>query len=139
MLRVQIENIHRGRRLEKSRIRAIVRRVLRVEGVSAGDITVIFVGMRYCRIINRRFLNHDYATDVLAFPLSEDKHLEAEIYVNMDRAVPQAKEYGVSVANEIARLVIHGTLHLVGYNDTTRKDSRKMRHAEDVHLAHWFD
>jgi rRNA maturation RNase YbeY len=88
--------------------------------------------------LNRRFLSHDYVTDVLSFDLEGGKMLEGEVYVNLDRARQQAQEYGVAFGNEVARLVIHGTLHLVGYDDRRPKDVRAMRSQEEKHLAYWF-
>jgi probable rRNA maturation factor len=84
------------------------------------------------------YLNHDFVTDVLSFPLESGRLLEGEIYVNLDRARAQAGEYGVSQANEIARLVIHGTLHLVGFDDTTAQKAKVMKVQEDRHVHYWF-
>ena len=85
-----------------------------------------------------RYLNHDYATDVISFPLENGAVLEGEVYVNLDRARAQARVYGVSFSNEVARLVIHGTLHLVGYDDSTEKKAERMKAEEDYHVHYWF-
>lgn len=90
------------------------------------------------RAMNRRFLKHDYTTDVLSFPLSEEGRCEGEIYVNLDKVNEQAREYGVSPESELARLVIHGTLHLVGYDDQKTNDRETMRSVEDSHVYYWF-
>jgi rRNA maturation RNase YbeY len=99
---------------------------------------VVFVDSHYCTSINRRYLNHNYSTDVLAFVLEKAPMLEGEIYVNLDRAKEQASEYRVSFANEVARLVIHGTLHLIGYDDRTATAHKKMKTIENKHVRHWF-
>ena len=77
-------------------------------------------------------------TDVISFPLEEGSNLEGEVYVNLDRARQQAKEFQVTVPAEVARLVIHGTLHLVGYDDTTLRKAAVMKKREDAHVRHWF-
>jgi rRNA maturation RNase YbeY len=90
------------------------------------------------RSLNRRFLRHDSSTDVLAFPLGDQDVLEGEIYVNLDRARNQAARYRVSFAEELARLIIHGTLHLAGYDDSGTSAARRMKRIEDQYVNHWF-
>lgn len=134
MIRVSVFNAHPRTRIRKAPVRRAVRRVLRGEGVQRASVDVVFIDRHYCRRINRRFLGHDTSTDVISFPLEADR-LEGEVYINLDRARRQAREYGVSAANEIARLVIHGTLHLAGYDDMTERTARAMRRKEDAALV----
>jgi probable rRNA maturation factor len=138
MVRVVVANIS-GRRPPVSKtILAYVRRVLRREGVRNARVSVVFVDSRTSRHLNRRYLKRNYSTDVLAFLLDFEKNLEGEIYVNLDRARQQAHRYEVSFANEIARLVIHGTLHLAGYDDARSKDAKTMERMQESHVAFWF-
>ncbi len=85
--------------------------------------------------MNRDFLGHDYITDVISFPLQDGIGIDAEVYVNLDRAKSQAKEYGVLFRNEVLRLVIHGTLHLLGYDDKKVTHKERMRRREDYYLT----
>ncbi len=85
------------------------------EGKKLPALAIICTHNRFIRKINREFLKHDYATDVIAFPLGEDGGVEAEIYINLDAARNQAREYGVTYTQEVQRLLIHGALHLLGY------------------------
>lgn len=85
--------------------------------------------------MNREFLRHNYPTDVLSFPLEGGANLEAEIYVNLDRARIQAREHGVSFANEVARLVIHGTLHLAGYDDRGKRKAGMMLERQEKYVG----
>jgi probable rRNA maturation factor len=81
--------------------------------------------------LNRRYLSHDYPTDVLSFALDErDGHLEGEVILSADTAAAQAAEIGWPAAAEQLLYVIHGTLHLVGYRDTTPDEAQRMRAAE---------
>jgi probable rRNA maturation factor len=138
MLTIQVFNTHRTRRARKEPIAGYVRRVLRKSNVKNAAIAVVLVDSRRCRLMNKHFLGHDYVTDVISFPIERSPLLEGEVYVNLDRARSQAADYGVTVANETARLVIHGTLHLVGYNDAKPAQAKRMRAAEDRHVHHWF-
>ena len=138
MVRVQVVNAHSSHRLRKRLVAGYVRRVLRQEGIQQADLKIVCIGSRYCRGLNREYLGHDYITDVISFPLERGAHIEGEVYVNLDRARSQAREYGVSFGNEVARLVIHGTLHLAGYDDRRTMDAGRMKKREDEHLWFWF-
>ena len=138
MLSIDVCNAHRTRRVAASEAVRYVKRVLRAARVKNARVSVVFVDSRYSRRINRRYLNHDYVTDVISFPLETGALLEGEVYVNLDRARTQATAYGVSYGSELARLVIHGTLHLVGYDDSTRKNARHMKAEEDDQVHYWF-
>ena len=135
---VAVINAHRRYRIGKKLVTGYVRRVLKDRKQRNAKLSVIFIDSRYCRFINKRYLRHDYVTDVISFPLEKGKNLEGEIYVNLDRARQQARRYRVSFANEIARLVVHGTLHLVGYDDRTTKGAARMKKEENKHIQFWF-
>jgi len=138
MLSIDVFNGHRTRRVAPSQAVRYVKRVLHTARIRNARVSIVFVDSRYSRRINRCYLNHDYVTDVISFPLENGAVLEGEVYVNLDRARAQAREYGVSFSNEVARLVIHGTLHLVGFDDVTEKKARRMKAEEDYHVHYWF-
>jgi len=131
---VTVFNVHRASRVQKKKIEATVRNVLRGEGVLGAAVSVVFVDSRTIRRINRRFLSHDVVTDVIAFPLEPPPRLEGEIYVNLDRARQQARERGLPVANEVARLVVHGTLHLTGYDDARPRAAARMHVRQESYV-----
>ena len=133
--RIAVVNAHRKRRVKGAHIRRIVRAVLRGERQPPASVTVVFIDSRRSRRINREFLRHNYPTDVLSFPLEVGANLEAEIYVNLDRARIQAREHGVSFANEVARLVIHGTLHLAGYDDRGKRKAGMMLERQEKYVG----
>jgi rRNA maturation RNase YbeY len=95
----------------------------------------VFTHNRFIKTINKKFLNHNYSTDVIAFPLGSDVGVEAELYINLDAARKQASEYGVTFTQETKRLLIHGALHLLGFDDTTENERKKMHAWEDQYLA----
>jgi rRNA maturation RNase YbeY len=86
------------------------------------------------REVNRTFLRHDYATDIITFPL-EESPMEAELLIGAGVLRRQAKEYRVSVRSELARLIIHGVLHLTGFDDTDEASRTSMKAREDELLA----
>jgi len=108
--------------------------VFRGEGKELPSLEIVFTCNRSIRKMNREFLKHDYATDVIAFPLGKDGGVEGEIYINLDAAKKQAREYDVTYTQESRRLLIHGALHLLGYDDTTLRRKKKMSEREDMYL-----
>ena len=115
-------------------VREVVTRVFRRERKPSCAVAVIFTDSRFIRRINRRFLRHDRPTDVIAFRMRDDAETEDEVYVNLDLARRQAREYGVTFREEVRRLIIHGCLHLNGYRDHRPADRRRMREREDRYL-----
>ncbi len=115
-----------------------MRHVLRCEGVASAEINVVLSNEHTVWRLNREFLNHDHATDVLTFPLTDGDSdlLEGEIYVDMDMASARASEFAATFDLELLRYVVHGVLHLVGYADATAPEKAKMRELEDTYLRH---
>lgn len=114
-----------------------IRFAITAERLPASVISCAVVGDAEIRKINRRFLNHDSVTDIITFPLEEDP-LEAELVISADTARRQAKEYGVPVREECARLAIHGILHLAGHDDGTEEDRGRMKRREDLLLRRFI-
>ncbi len=97
------------------------------------SIAVILVDDDRLLQMNRRFLSHDYLTDVITFPI-ESRPIEGEIYISLDRAREQARDYGHGLTDEVRRLAAHGALHLAGYDDATELERERMRMLEDRYL-----
>jgi len=85
--------------------------------------------------INKEFLNHDTLTDVITFDYSSSKAVSGEVFISVDRVRENAKEFHQDFNNEIKRVMLHGVLHLCGYNDKTAKDKALMSDMENRHLA----
>lgn len=121
--------------INRRRIRAAISAILRDHGPPACRISVAIVDDPTIHELNRQFLQHDYATDVLSFVLeSSPELLEGEIVVSGDTAVAQASEYSSTPEEELMLYVIHGTLHLVGFDDHEEADQAEMRLAEQTYL-----
>lgn len=112
--------------------------VLRGERRPDGIITVVLLSDEAIHDLNRRFLSHDYPTDVITFPLGDDDAVEAEIYISVDTARRQAREYRVTLREELARLAIHGILHACGHDDASTEDREAMRLLENRYLKAVF-
>ncbi|RPI05673.1 MAG: rRNA maturation RNase YbeY [Ignavibacteriae bacterium] len=112
----------------------VVKIVAQEEGKKIPALAVIWTHRRFIRTINKKFLAHDYDTDVIAFPLGDDGGVEAEIYINLDAARNQAKIYHVTYREEARRLLVHGILHVLGYDDQSPRNKKRMRARED-HLV----
>lgn len=111
-----------------------IRCVLRAEKRQAASISCVLVSDEEIHALNKRFLDHDYPTDILTFPLEEEP-LEAELVISIDSARKQAQDYGVHMREECMRLAIHGMLHLCGYDDGGETESERMKAREDELLS----
>ena len=130
---IEIHNAVRGTRVPRQMISSIVAAALKKEKVKTAQVSVVIVSDSTIHSLNKEFLNHDYTTDVVTFSL--DSHsIDGEIYISIDTARQQASEYGVSLRNELLRLAVHGTLHLLGYNDKTKKQREQMHELENYYL-----
>jgi probable rRNA maturation factor len=136
MIRVSIACPQETVPIDRGQIRQIVRTVLEGEGIREGEISVAFVDNATIHQLNKRYLNHDEPTDVLSFPLSEpnERRLTGELVIGAEVARDEAAERGHDAAAELALYVIHGLLHLCGFDDKTEANAKEMRARERHHL-----
>lgn len=134
--RIGINNQQTAHRVSTRQLRTAVKEVLSGEGVLRATVSLAIVDDPTMHRLNRDYLQHDYPTDVLSFVLDRDEGmLDGEIIVSADTAASSCSEYGWSSAEELALYVIHGTLHLVGYDDHSPADRRRMRAQEREYLG----
>jgi len=105
------------------------------ENRTLGDISYILCSDNYLLEINRQYLNHDYFTDVITFDYSEDNVISGDIFISVDTVADNAKEYNVTFEKELERVMVHGVLHLVGYNDKSDSEVKQMRAKENQYLS----
>ncbi len=133
---VLVEQDHPNLRLDERVLQALVRRVADAEDCSMGTVSIVLTDHDTVLTLNREHLGHDYVTDVLSFDLSEEPAcMDGEIYVDLDTAAERHEEFGASFAEEARRYVVHGALHLVGYDDRNDDERAIMRRLEDRFLA----
>ena len=100
-----------------------------------GDIAIIFCSDNYILDINQRFLQHDYFTDVITFDYCEGDRLSGDLFISIDSVRENAIEYGTEFKDELNRVIVHGILHLIGYDDHTEEDIKQMRAKENYYLS----
>lgn len=116
----------------------LIDKVIRSEGLVSGDLNFIITSDEIIRAINIEFLKHNYNTDVISFDYNTGKIVNGEIYISKDTVKRNAFNYNVSLKEEMLRVMIHGVLHLTGYNDGTREDKKLMRKKENIWLKEFF-
>lgn len=99
-----------------------------------GDISIIFCSDQYILDVNRKYLNHDYYTDIITFDYCEGDLLSGDLFISIDSVRENAAFYGTAFENELNRVIVHGVLHLIGYDDHTEEEITQMRSKEDYYL-----
>lgn len=100
-----------------------------------GDINIIFCSDNYILDVNVKYLQHDYFTDIITFDYCEDNILSGDLFISIDSVKDNALFYGTSFAEELNRVIVHGVLHLIGYDDHTDSEQKIMRSKEDYYLS----
>lgn len=123
-------------RLPVKSVKQSITNVFSGEVIDEYDVNVIYVNSDYITELNEDYLKHEGDTDVITFTLNEeDEELMGEIYICVQVADRQAKEYKVSLRNELNRLSTHGALHLCGYDDNTDELRKAMSQLEDKYMS----
>ena len=123
---------------ERRKISKWLKTIAALDGYALGEVNYIFCSDTYLLQINQKFLGHDYLTDIITFDNSQDYFLEkgregvsADIYISIDTVRANGESYGEGFERELHRVIVHGLLHLIGYDDVTETKQKKMRAAEN--------
>lgn len=100
-----------------------------------GDINIIFCSDNYILDVNMKYLQHDYFTDIITFDYCEKDRLNGDLFISIDSVRENALHYGTEFETELNRVMVHGILHLIGYDDHTKKDIKVMREKEDYYIS----
>ena len=99
------------------------------------DISIIFCSDNYILDVNQKYLQHDYFTDIITFDYCEGDRLSGDLFISVDSVRENAVEYGTEFSEELYRVIVHGVLHLIGYDDHNDEDIAMMRKKENYYLS----
>ena len=136
-MKLEIIDLQKLQPINKDKIKKIIKSVLKVEKKDA-ELNVVFIDNKTIKQINNTFLRHNYATDVLSFSYDEPSfknNVKGEIIVSVEMAGKLSRRYGYEVEGEIVLYLVHGLLHLLGYDDKRKKDAKKMHQREGELLS----
>ena len=125
-------NVLKDAEINKIFIHRIVKELKKELEFDLSGIQINLVNSKEIMRINKEFLDHNYSTDIITFDYSESQNkLDGEIYISIEDVAANAKKYGVKLKDEIMRLIIHGFLHLLGFDDQSQKDSIVIKKLEN--------
>ena len=104
------------------------------EGVILDELSLVFCSDKYLLGINKKYINHDYYTDIITFDYCDGASVSGELYISVDRVKDNAKTHNELFNNELNRVMVHGILHLLGYMDKSKADQTEMTHLENTWL-----
>jgi len=104
------------------------------ETKAIGDINIIFCSDNYVLDVNKQYLQHDYFTDIITFDYCEGNLLSGDLFISVDCVRDNSSFYCTDFENELNRVIVHGVLHLIGYDDHCDDDIKMMRYKEDYYL-----
>lgn len=118
-------------------VKSWLQSIAKSEDVDIKRMNYIFCSDSYILKVNQDYLQHDYYTDIITFDLSESKAIESDIYISVDRVKENAIEFKSNTETELLRVIAHGLLHLIGYNDKSKDEQIIMRKKEEACLSLW--
>lgn len=122
-------------KLQKTHIKKYIKLLINSEKKKPGDITVILCSDKYLLDINIEYLKHNYYTDIITFNYVEGRAISGDLFISVDRVKENSTEFNTSLVKELYRVIFHGLLHLIGYNDKTEEEKKTMRGKEHLYLA----
>lgn len=124
--------------INRKALKEFVVKLFENEKKDIGDINYIFCSDDFLFKINLDYLNHDYYTDIITFPLhNKSEPITADIFISIERIKENSLLYKVSFKDELLRIIIHGALHLCGYKDKTKEQIKDIRRKEDKYLLQY--
>lgn len=121
-------------KLKKRKTSNWIKEAIISEGKKPGVISFIFCSDDYLLEVNKKYLNHDYFTDIITFDYVENNTVNGDIFISVDRVGENAIEFSKTIDDELHRILIHGILHLLGYKDKKKLDKKLMTEKEDYFL-----
>ncbi len=122
--------------LKKSKVHDLIKSLSVELSFTISNLEINFISGERIQTINKTYLKHDYTTDIITFNYSETlQKIDGEIFLSLDDALSNSKKFKVTLSDELVRLVIHGILHLLGYDDQNLTDKKIMKRLENKLLS----
>jgi len=126
-------------KLKRRKTTSWIKSVISSEGKNSGEISFIFCSDAYLLEINRKFLNHDYYTDIVTFDYVIGSKISGDIFISIDRVAENSVDFDITFENELNRILVHGVLHLLGYKDKNEDDKLLMTEKENYYIKVLLD
>ena len=121
--------------LRKRYLESKIKNLLNGEGFKGGEISLVFCSDEYLLKMNKRYLNHDYYTDIITFDYVDGSLISGDLFISYDRLRENSRKENVTLESELYRVVFHGILHLIGYNDKSDAEKELMTKKENEYLG----
>ena len=121
-------------KINKDAICKLSTEVFKREKFNNSQIDIILTDKKFLNSLKKKYFNMDVFTDVMAFNLGDDKNIDGEIYISIDDVLENSKLFSKTFNDEFKRIIIHGILHLCGYDDKTKKEKDNMKLLEEKYL-----
>ena len=140
MDRIKFHFLHTNFNLSsRTRLKEFILKIFREEGFTVQAINYVFCSDKYLLGLNKAYLHHNTYTDIITFGLSTDSEpIMADVYISVERVRENARIFQSNFLQELYRVLFHGSLHLCGYKDKTKNETRQMRTKEDYYLKLYF-
>jgi len=122
-------------KINKNLVKRSIKNLISNELKKLGDISVILCSDSYLLEINKQYLKHDYYTDIITFNYCEGNTVSGDLFISTDRVKENACNFETTFIKELYRVIFHGILHLIGYNDKTKEEQIEIQRKEDFYLS----
>lgn len=122
-------------KLHRLTLNKYVKNLINSELKKLGEVSVILCSDKYLLEINIEYLKHNYYTDIITFNYVEGNVISGDLFISVDRVKENSTEFNTGFIKELYRVIFHGILHLIGYNDKTEEEKKLMREKEDFYLS----
>ncbi len=121
----------------KLKIKHWIKQIVENHGCKLGEVSYIFCSDERILEVNQQYLSHDFYTDIITFDYVEKDKISGDIFISVDRVKENAKDFNVTFQQELLRVIIHGVLHLLGFEDHSAEEQQLMRQKENEAIALW--
>jgi rRNA maturation RNase YbeY len=121
-------------KLKKSPLKKYINLLINSELKIVGEISIVLCSDKYLLEINIEYLKHNYYTDIITFNYVEGNLISGDLFISIDRVKENSIEFNTGLIKELYRVIFHGILHLIGYNDKTEEEKRIMKTKEDLYI-----